>query len=234
MAKRGSDQVGFLLVDGYDVLGVTTQIEDNLEAVIEDTHALGDKWVKRECVGLKQAELTQEGFYDDDADSINDALCKQTGAVRLLCYGLDGNVIGQHFVGYSGALQANYTRIASRGTLHRANAKYQGAGDIDEGLIIHPHVSRSTGGDTKDYAVDNGESSPDGGVAYLQVGCQAGTATVKIEHSEDGEDWADLVTFGEITEVPAAMRKVVTGTVERYLAVTWTGKAKFFVGFKRN
>lgn len=232
MARRGSDQVGFLLVDGYDVLGVTTSLEDNLEAIIEETHALGDKWVKQEYVGIKQAELTQEGFYDDDADSVNDALCTKGGSTRLLCYGLEGNAAGQHFIGYSGVLQASYTRIASRGELHRANAKYHGTGDMEEGIILHPHQNEIELGTTA--AVDNKVSTPDGGSAYLQVSELDGTATVKIKHSEDGETWADLVVFSDIAKAPAAERKVATGTINRYLSVTWAGKLKFFVGFKRN
>ncbi len=245
MAKRGSDQVGFLLVDGYDVLGVTTQLEDSLEAIVEEAHALGDSWVKQEYVGIKKAELTQEGFYDDATDAVNEALCTKEGLERLLCYGIEGNTIGQQFIGYTGALQASYTRIASRGELHRANASYHGAGDVEEGVILHPHVTRSANDSTKEFAVDNEASTPDGGSAFIQVSDLVlgghDNVTVKVIHSDDALAWEDLATFTAVTKANTAEHKQIEGIIKRYLAVSWefTGigenpEIKFFVGFNRN
>lgn len=245
MPKRGSDQVGFLLIGGYDVLGVTTQLEDSLEAIIEETHALGDSWVKREYLGIKQAELTQEGFYDDATDSVHEALCTKEGTERLLCYGLEGNTIGQQFIGYSGALQASYTRIASRGELHRANASYHGTGDVEEGVILHPHQPETITGNTKESAIDNEASTPDGGSVFLQVSSLTlgghDNVTVKVIHSDDALVWEDLTAFTAATKANTAEYKQIEGTVKRYLAVSWefTGigenpEIKFFVGFNRN
>lgn len=248
MARRGSSEVGFLLIDGYDLLGVSTSLTDNLEAHLQEAHGFGESWVKQLPTGTKQAEITQEGFYDDASLSSNDALVGQEGVNRLLCYGLEGNTIGQAFVAYSGAVQASVTRIASRGELHRANASYQGNGIVEEGKILHPHTARTVeAGDTTDAPVVNSAKTTNGGVAYLQVSGLTldgyTNAVVKILHSTDGDTWSDLVSFSAVTSAPGKERKAVTGDVNKYLAVSWefTGEPeeaepeiKFFAGFQRN
>jgi|SRR5690554_1222946 len=244
MARRGSSEVGFLLVDGYDILGVSTSLTDNLEAHIQEGHGFGESWVRQLPTGTKQAEITQEGFYDDASLSSNDALVGKEGVNRLLCYGLEGNTIGRNFVAYSGAMQANCTRIATRGELHRANSSYQGNGIVEDGKILHPHVAETGAGDTTGSAVDHGASTVEGGTAYLQVSALAlgghDGALVKILHSDDGEIWDELVAFTALTAAPGKARNVAAGEVKRYLAASWefTGagespQIKFFAGFRR-
>jgi hypothetical protein len=198
-------------------------------------------------VGVKRAELAQEGYFDDAADSINDALEGKSGDTRVLCYGLEGNAIGQQFIGYQGAVQVNYERIASKGQLHRANAKYNGSGQVDEGEILQGHDAEAGDGDTELTPVTVSAQTTAGGTAYLQVSALdldgVTDLTVKVRQSTDGVTWDDLLTFTAVTAAPAVERKAVTGTVKKNLAVSWTysggiggeaPSAKFFVGFKRN
>ncbi len=246
MTIRGAADVGFLLIDGYDALGWSTQLEDNLEALLEETHALGDRWVKQSYTGVKQAEIRQEGFYDTDEAQSNDALSGKTGESRLLCYGLEGNTVGKRFIGYSGALQTNFIRVASRGELHKANANYQGAGAVEEGEILHPHLKREDDGDTEDDPVSVGSQTTEGGVGYLQVSDinldDYDDVLIKILHSTDESTWETLLEFDPVSEAPASERKLTPNeTVRKHLAVEWefrTGSGtdqdiKFFVGFKR-
>lgn len=141
--RVGSDDVGFFLVDGYDVLGYTTQVEPLIEAMIEETHALGDAWVEQTFVGLRKASFSQQGFYDDAAGASNEALVSKEGTSRILCIGLEGNTIGKKFIGFNGAMQAKYERQASRGALHKANASYEGDGQVDEGVILHGQTAET-------------------------------------------------------------------------------------------
>jgi hypothetical protein len=245
MAKRGSNEVGLLLVDGYDLLGVTTTLTDNIEAVLEEVTVFGEDWAKQAYTGLKSAEISQEGFYDDASHSSNAALAGQSGVNRILCYGIEGNTIGQKFIAYSGALQTNYSRIASRGEIHRANANYQGSGSVEEGKILANHAIREAANDTTGTPVSRAAQTTGGGAAYLQVSALdldgATNTIIKVLHSTDLLAWDDLVTFDAVTAAPAVQRKVVTGTVRKHLAVSWayTGGMdpepviKFMVGFKR-
>ncbi len=245
MSRRGSNNVAFLLVDGYDLLGVSTNLTDNLEALIQDTTPFGESWETKASTGLKKATLSQEGFFDDATGSNNAALNGQQGVSRVLCYGIEGNTVGQKFIGYSGALQANFTRIATRGELHRANANYEGNGEVEEGRILHAHATQTADGDTEDTPVDNDAATTDGGSGYLQVSALTlggyDNIVITVRQSADGESWEDLTSFTAVTSAPAKERKTLTGTVKQYLAVSWaftgTGSdpsVKFMVGFKRD
>lgn len=245
MAKHGSDKVAFLLIDGYSVLGATTQVSDDKEALTEETHVLGESWVEEEPVGLKRASFEQNGFFDDAAGSSNAALVSGPGTPRVLCYGVEGNTKGRAFTGFQGGMQVNYERRAQRGELHKAAAKYRGSGQVDEGVILHEHAAESAAsGNTEASSHDNAASSAGGGAGYLQVSALAlGGYTnfqAKVRHSADNVAFVDLVAFAAVTAAPAAERKTASGTVNRYLASSWafTGagagqSATFMVGFAR-
>lgn len=246
MTKYGSDQVPFLLIDGYNVLGVTTEIEPNAEAETEETTALGDAYYTEGATGLKRAAFEQKGFYDDAAGSANEALVSSVGVSRVLCFGVKGNVAGAQFTGYRGMLEVSYVRSPARGVFHKASAKYKGNGFRDEGRMLHPYgVESAASGNTQATSVDdNGASSANGGCGYAQVVTLTlggyTDLTLKVRHSADNVTFADLITFAAVTASPAAEAKTVSGAVNRYLASSWafTGagagqSSYFFVGFAR-
>ena len=51
MVRRGSADVSFFLIGGYDILGTLTEFDDMVEAGIEDTTPLGAAWQQHEFVG---------------------------------------------------------------------------------------------------------------------------------------------------------------------------------------
>lgn len=247
MAKYGSANC-VLLIDGYDVLGVTTQLDHTVEAVTEETTALGDSWPVHEYANMKKASLTQDGFYDAAAGSSNAALNEKQGTARVVVFGFEGNTVGKRFSGYSGAMQADYKRIAARGELHKASASYQGSGIVEDGLIIHEHATEGAAGNTTDEQVDGGAGnapSSAGASGYLQVSALTlggyTNVVVKLRDSPDDITYSDLITFTAVTAAPAAQRATVTGDVDRYVAAAWaytgagTGQSvKFLVGLVRN
>lgn len=224
MTKYGSDQVAFLLVDGYSILGVQTTFRDDKEAITEESHGLGASWVEHEAVGVKRATFEQEGFYDDAEDGAHEALNERQGVSRILCYGVAGNVVGRKMIGFAGAMQVNYQRLAARNELHKANARYLGNGQVDEGVILHEHTAETTA-NGQGSGVDNTTSTANGAVGYLQVSALTlggyTSVTVKIQHSSDGNTWADLITFDNVTTAPTAQRKTVAGTINRHLRAIW-------------
>lgn len=225
MTRYNSADVGFLLVGGYSVLGDVTQLEDNREAMIEDTTVLGVSWEEQGYVGVKRYALNQQGFYNSDTDRIN-ALLIEPGVSRVMSFAPEGNVLGRKFVG-SPMVQADYQRQISRGALHKANASYLSEGQHDEGKIIHTHKAETAASGNTEGAdsQDNGASSANGGAGYLQVSALTlggyTNVTVKIRHSTDDITYADLITFAVVAVKPTAERKTVTGTVNRYLAHSW-------------
>jgi len=245
MTKYGSADVGFVLVNGRNIRGTLTSLEDTREALIEDTTVLGASYELQSYVGVKRYSLSQQGFYDSDADSSNDALLTP-GDGRVFSFAPEGASVGKKFVGAL-LTQATYTRQISRGALHKANATYESNGGADEGIILHSNsAAEVAAGNTEGASSqDAGAASLNGGAGYLQVSALTlGGYTslgVKVRHSADDVTYADLVTFANVAAAPAAERKTVAGTVNRHLASSWAfngvgagPSATFVVGFARN
>ena len=64
MTKYGSDDVGFFLIDGNNVLGVVTELSDEITDNTEETTALGDSWRKHASVGMGEATFIVDAEWD--------------------------------------------------------------------------------------------------------------------------------------------------------------------------
>lgn len=244
MARHGSDEVAFLLIDHHNILGTVSELSDMTETITEDTTPLGAGWATNEGVGVSRAELSQSGWFDDAADGVHDALDGNEGADRVLAYALAGGAIGAEFTAYSGALQVNYQRLFSAAELHKANATYRGQARASTGVILHPLAAETADGDTESDSVDGGAQSSDGGVAFLSVTELTlggyDSITVTVLDSADNMTFGALDAFAAVTTAPGGEVLEIAGTVERYVAVEWefdgTGSdpsATFWVGFAR-
>jgi hypothetical protein len=244
VANYSGKDVRLFLVDGYDLAPYLTEFSDAIEAMFEESHTLGDSWPELSYVDLRKIMLSVKGFYDDDALASNAALVAMNGGSRVICYGVEGNTLGNDFIGCQGAIEEKFQRVASRGALHKVSAEFKGNGQVDEGLIHFPlgAVSGSSGNGT---AVDNGASSSDGGTAYFQVTALAlggyTNLALKIQDSSDNSTYADMANATAVTAAPDAEAVAVSGTVDRYTrfshAFTGAGSgqsATVFAGFKRN
>lgn len=156
MSNYSSKDVGFILVDGFSLLGSVTSIQDSVEAILQEITALGDAWARFASTGIRKGALSQSGFYDDAAGQVNQALVDtEVGATRVFCYNLNDNVIGQSFVGFAGAIEAKYERGIAMEKFHTANATYSPSGNIENGVILHALVAETAAGDTKASSVDH-------------------------------------------------------------------------------
>jgi hypothetical protein len=72
-------------------------------------------------------------------------------------------------------------------------------------------------------AIDNGGATSNGIITNLHITASDQSTIAKIQHSVDNSTWVDLVTFTSIAAGRGAERKIVTGTVNRYLRATWSG-----------
>lgn len=231
MANYSSKDVAFLLVGGFSLLGQTTALSETIAATLQEMTALGDEWAEHVDTAIRRATLTQSGYFDDVTNSAHESMVKVTaGGSRVVCYGVEGNVIGRKFMGFVGALQSKYERIVSLNAIHRANASYNGSGRVYEGVILQEHATRGDDWNTavEGTSVDNGAASSNGGAAFIQVSGFSGpnTLTVKVRHAADGggsgATWADLATF-TVTGSQVGSVVAVSGTVNRYLSVLATG-----------
>lgn len=242
MAKYASPSVGFLVVDGYDLLGSDLQTinAQEKEALLEETTGLGATWPTMVALGLFKGAFGHEGFYDDATGSVNDAIATKEGTSRIACLSITGNTPGGKFVGYAGALVGKYTRLVQLGALHKAKADYTVSGAVEDGIVLQEFESKTADWNTEGAdSQDNGASSANGGSGYLQIRTFSGFTgfVAKIRHSADDVTYADLITFTNHTTGIGAQRSTVSGTVNRHLAidgnVTGSGTMEAMVGFCR-
>lgn len=239
MGNYSSKDVGFVLVGGYDLRADSGELRIKTEQLTDRQTSLGDSWEEHALLGLSKAEVVQSGYFNDAVDGGNAALVG-LGASRVMSIGIEGNTVGRKFLGFQGAMQVDYERLASLSALHRANAMFRGSGQVDRGVILHALGARTADGNSEGAdSVDNGALSAGGGVAYLHVVAYTGftSVVVKVRHSSDDVTYADLVTFASVTAI-GAERATVGVTVNRHLAVDWnvtgSGSITFMVGFRRN
>jgi hypothetical protein len=236
MAKYGSPHVPYILIDGYDVKSDVTEINDlGIEAVLEETHTLGDSWFESTHVGLRKATFSQTGFYDDSAGHVNALTADNTGTQRVVVVGLSPT----KSVGMAGAFGAKYTRLVDRGKLHKFKVVYTVTGAVEELGSALSAPSTTQTGDWNGTAEDNGASSANGGSGYMNVVSLSGFTGFLgfIEHSPDNAAWATLIAFSNATSAPNSQRLTVSGTVDRYVRfrgdVTGAGTITVQAGFAR-
>lgn len=221
MARKSSADVGFLLIGGRSVLGAPlTEIGESRERLVEQVDGLGDTDDKWGDVGVSQFEMTQSGFYNSGTGSYHEAL--ELSNPQVLMYGPEGNAIGDDIVALSG-VRTTYNRLPARGEFHKANAVYKaedGPEELGKSRISAHHVARTTAGPTDTASHDWTAATTVGGAAYLGVSALTlggyTNLTVKVRHSTDDISFSDLVTFTVVTSAPAAERKTIAGTINRY------------------
>lgn len=223
MAYRGSPDVAFFLINGYDVLGTRTQLDDSLEAILEETHGLGDTFVEKQFTGVRRAEITQQGFFDDAAGSVHDILSTGPGVSRILAYGIGGTATGAPFIGYEGAMQVNYERLLVRGELEKANARYLGNGTVEMGKVVRTYKAfTAVGVQSQELDLGASQAAGVGMSAYLVYNASAGEANVRVQEAPDATSWSTLFTFTKTASGFGAERLTTTGAVQRYVRVQVT------------
>lgn len=250
MAKRGPADA-WMLIGGYNVGVDLRQFEDVNEAMTEESHTLGDAWVEQSYVGVKQASVSIEGFYDDSQVGAHRLLVKHettSPAAKVACWGVDGSTGGADFTGWAGAFQKSYERQLELGSLVKVSAEFGNDGPVDVGKVIWPYKIASATGATTGNAVDFGAETT-GAACYLQYYATSGEANIRVMHSSDNLTFSELVAFTKTTKGAAtgawgAERIVTTGAVKRYVAIdittasaTGTGTTaglNFMVGLARN
>jgi len=237
----------FAHVDGYDLTAMkVNSFNRKVTSKIARSDGLGDAWEEHAPIGQKMIEVSQEGAFFDTATARSHEAFKDdlpsapNDASRVITSGYEGDTIGELFDGFEGGFSNEYELVAARDDLQRANVTYQMSGQHDEGVVLHINSQETANGDTESTPVDNAASSGNGGVGYLQVFALSGLSSfvATVRDSPDDVTYADLVAFPDNVSAPYGARVTVAGTVNRFLAVAWTGTGfgsiTFWVGFARN
>ncbi len=191
-------------------------------------------------VGHNEGTVSFEGLFDgttDSADSIFSAALGNT-TDKVISVSTDSTSVGGRAILVSSA-STSYEISSPLTDVVSVSGEAVANGGLDYGVWLgckSAVTSTSTG-----TSVDNSASSANGGVAHLHITANTRTATTvaKIQHSSDNSTFADLTTFTTIAIGDTTHeRKLVTGTVNRYIRAVVTpaagsGSITFSVAFSR-
>lgn len=223
-------------IDRYDITGYSNAVDfPTLECEEAPVNVFG-AW-KRYKAGQRTARLTVNGVYDKGDDGIRAIAEALHGTERMIfLYGLGtpqtaaptyltvgGIVVAGLANVKSYAVKSNVKEITSVTWELTLTDPFVGNANILE----HAAKAATWDGTTFDATADR--IGADGGVGYISArlssGAAGATLDVKIQHSEDNETWADLITFTQMahgTTTNYAQRLTCSGDVYRYRRVVGT------------
>lgn len=221
MTKYASKDCGFLLVGPYNLLSTAGKVEDGTTLKVSDITPLGTDEEVWFSGGVRNNTFTQEGWFDDAANSIHDALKGLPASSLPFMFAPNGNTAGAPMWGFSRVERVNYTRQLSAGEVTKANAEYACNGR-EEGVIVHT-LSTQTGDGNGDGAyLDLGAGGyASGGSVYEAITAITGSptnVTITLRHSADHITFVAAVTMTAAT-VASAERKTTASAINRY--VSW-------------
>lgn len=224
-----------ILIDEYDLTSYFNQANMGKQAQAIDVTMFGND-DRDKLAGIQEGSLSLSGAYDASANAVDPVLNTALGVSQVATVAWPGyDTIGNGAAMYRG-LETRYQIRASVNDAVRITANGTASGGVRFGSIIQPLTQVSS--DSNSASSDNGASSANGAVAHLHVTQFSGTS-IDIKVTDDADDvWpgTDLITFSSVTGVTSE-RGTVTGTVERYVRVEWSGTfttCTFAVSFVRN
>ena len=140
MANYGTDDI---VIEFDNSAGTTVNVSQSIleingvdvEAMIEESHTMGDSWVEQLYTGLRRGgDITVRGFYDDDSDTGFDFMFKDVGNA-----GTSGGASRTLKITWGGTktttvetIIKNYRRLPTRGELTKAEAVLAPTGAFTE------------------------------------------------------------------------------------------------------
>lgn len=133
MANYGTDDIAVVFDNSA---GTTVNVSQSIleingvdvEAMIEESHTMGDSWVEQLFTGLRRgADITLRGFYDDDSDTGFDFMFKGVGETRTLQVTWGGTKTTT-----VETIIKNYRRLPTRGELTKGEVVLAPTGAFTE------------------------------------------------------------------------------------------------------
>jgi hypothetical protein len=229
-----------VFVNEFDFSSYFTDMTATSSVETAETSTFGSS-AKEYISGLQDGTVSVSGMFEGTAsvgtDEFFAAALASSSKIKVIV-APEGHANGNRAV----MLQADETSYEVSGAIAdvvQASAEFQSSDRIDHGVILSSGSAVSATG--TGTSVDNTASSANGGVGFLSVPANTrnGNVTVKIQASADNSTFTDLVTFAVVTSTSKTSERVeVTGTVARYLRVSYTvagstGTATPTVAFSR-
>lgn len=151
MSKYGGGSFALFLVDAYSLLASLSESASmGHESITQQTNPFGAGSEEHTPVNVERGMLAVSGgFFDATTDALNSALGSISHAVRIVVAGIEGNIIGKHFMGFEGAYTQKYEVMDTKDGLTKANVTYLVSGNSDEGIIVQNLATFTADWDTK-------------------------------------------------------------------------------------
>jgi hypothetical protein len=229
-----------VFVDEFDFSSYFNDVSAATTVETAETSTFGSS-AKEYIPGLMDGTVSLSGLFEGTADTGTDDYFSTVlgGATKQkVIVATEGHNLGGRAV----MLESDATSYEVSGAIAdvvQASAEFQSTEGVEHGVILSSGSAvTSTGNGTSS---DNGASTTNGGVGYVSVPANTrnGNVTIKIQQSADNSTFTDLVTFTVVSSATKTSERVeVTGTVARYLRVSYTvagstGSATPIVAFSR-
>jgi len=233
-----SGRNGQLFLAEYDLSGSANKYEITFSRELIDGTTFTSSGRKYHPV-LHRDSFSFDGFYDGAADIHTELEALRTATSTHLCSLVVGISQGDDAISGQVVWLEQYPLEVSVADLLRASCTFVFENVARAGYLLHPKTTRTSDGNGTGN--DDGSSSSNGAEAYLHVfSCDVPDLVIKVQHDSDSEfaTAADLITFTTVTGATSE-RKTASGTVNRYIRVTWSGtwtgdkSASFAVIFAR-
>lgn len=237
-------RVTAVTMDQFDITGYYNEYKFKRDAAVIDVTPFGNR-VAVDLSGFQKASIELKGFYNADHD-----------IEMHRRFGQDDDVyLALATTGYRPL--APVVMLPSTITKYEISAKAKDSvdldaeftlrGSVDDGVqLISPKTVLSAAtGVSGDYDAGSLLGSTDAGcAAQLHVWSMTGTTPtldVKIQHSDDGTVWSDLLTFTTASLVTGSVERQdldIGNTIKQHVRASWAlaggGTARALIGFARN
>ena len=238
MAKTSGLNVR-LYVAGNDLSGDANSLSAvGYTSNLYDTPTLDSDAMKR-IIGNVDGTLSVSGWFDNRTGGIHPTFTSNSGKVPTADQNVLiplGSAVGDPCYGLV-SKETDYSIDRSDGGPISVASSFATNGYAPAfGVMLTAHDD-SVGSAASGTAVDNGASSSNGGIGFVQgFSLTSGTVVTKIQHSTNNSSWTDLATFTSITG-PTSEIVEVSGTVNRYIRYNLSGTfstLSFAMGFSRS
>ena len=236
MAKiTGKD--GIILIGGYSLSAQFSNYEASKAVQSIDVTGFGEGNTNY-IPGMATAEMTLNGYWDNTANGINDAL-KSLGTKVATVLPEGYPALGSPSLSIN-AMQESWTPAAGvDAAITIGSVKFMasgaGYGLYDGWALQHGTITNTTTGTGFDDPTGGAVTAACAGIIHIWTPCATDTYQVKIQHSTTlGSGYADLITFTVNGSARASeVVQVASGTVNRYrrIVATRTGAAGNTFGF---
>ncbi|MBE3590008.1 MAG: hypothetical protein IMW98_08395 [Firmicutes bacterium] len=217
-------------VNGYDLSAYFKSAKYQAKVDTAETTTFGAA-AKTYIPGLPDATVSLEGIYDGSPNAVDQVLQAALGKPGVMVLLPQGD--GNGSVGYGLSNIETSVEIDSPvDDVTGISAEVQSTSGMERITTLHPLQAEAAAGNGT--GIDQTAATSNGGAGYLEM-VSGSSVTVKIQHSNDNgstDPWADVVAFTAASG-GSAQRVAVTGTIKRYVRVTWSGAATFYVGLAR-